>query len=144
MHYLNERSSNVERWYCSHVICIQSIQTGKKRKTSLGREQIASKQQLREDALHQTNFVKSFEFDENTKEAQTEPSCTSVSCITLPEVRSVSTQIEPVMNNFGVIYIIKQFDYVDKDEVSSSDYESIESEYHQSDAIWWQKFFREF
>ena len=47
----------------------------------------------------------------------------------------MSAQIEPVMNDFGVIYIIKQFDYVDKDEVSSSDYESIESEYHQSDAI---------
>ena len=48
----------------------------------------------------------------------------------------MSTKIEPVMNDFGVVHIIKQFDYVDKDEVSPSDYEIIESEYHQSDAIW--------
>ena len=86
--------------------------------------------------LTSDKLVKSFEFDKNPKKVQTEPQCTSVSCIALPEVRSVSTQIEPVMNDFGVIYIIKQFDYVDKDEVSPSDYESIESEYHQSDAIW--------
>ena len=33
-----------------------------------------------------------------------------------PEVRSVSTQVESVMNDFVVQCIVKQFDYTDKDE----------------------------
>ena len=55
-----------------------------KRRTSLGREQIASKRQLCEDALHY-NELESFEFNENTKEVQTEPQCTSFSCLILPD-----------------------------------------------------------
>lgn len=33
-----------------------------------------------------------------------------------PEVRSVSTQVESVMNDFVVQCIVKQFDYTNKDE----------------------------
>ena len=67
------------------------------------------------------------------KEVQTEPQWSSVSCMISLEVRSVSTQLEPVMNYFGVQCIIEKFGYVDKDEASQSDYESSESEYHQSE-----------
>ena len=49
------------------------------------------------------------------------------------EVRTVSTQIEPVMNDLDVQCIINQFNYADKDEAFQPDYESNKSEYHQSE-----------
>ena len=51
-----------------------------------------------------------------------------------PQVRSVSPQEEPAMNDFGIQCIIRQFNCTDKDESFQSDYESNESEYRQSGA----------
>ena len=47
------------------------------------------------------------------------------------------------MNDFGIQCIIKQFDYVDKDESSQSDYESSKSEYHQKEGQYDDKSFSE-
>ena len=84
-------------------------------RTSHGREQIASKQQLCEDGFYNNEFLKSFEIDESTKGVQEEPQCTFVSCMISLEVRSFSTQVELVMNDFGVQFITEQFDYVNKE-----------------------------
>lgn len=51
-------------------------------KRSRGGEQLTSKRQLCENVLHHNELMKSFEFDENTKQVQTELKCVSVSCAT--------------------------------------------------------------
>lgn len=105
-----------------------------KRRASLRREETASKRQFCEDALHHNKLVESLEFDVNTKEVQTELEYNSVSCMTSPEVKSVSTQVESIMNDFGVQCNIELLEYAGKDEESQSDYESSdESEYQQSE-----------
>ena len=57
-------------------------------KRSRGGEQISSKRQLYENVLHHNELMKSFEFDENTKQVQTELQCISVSCTISLEVTS--------------------------------------------------------
>ena len=110
-----------------------------KRRTSLAREETAAKRQLCEEALYQNDLVKSFEYEINTKEVQTELQCNSVSSITSPEVTSVSTQVSRIdlmiMNDVATQCDIEPLDCVDKVEESQSDYESSdESEYHQRES----------
>ena len=84
------------------------------------REETAAKQQLCEDAFYHNESVKSFEYDINTKETQTELHCNYVSSMTSPEVMSTSTQITPVyliiMNDFGTQYNIEPLNYNDNNE----------------------------
>ena len=109
-----------------------------KRRTSLARGDTAAKRQLCEEALYQNDLVKSFEYEINTKEVQTELQCNSVCSMASPEVASVSTQVSHIdlmiMNDVVTQCDIKLLDCVDKVEESQSDYESSnESEYHQSE-----------
>ena len=107
---------------------------------SLLREKTAAKQHLYEDTFYHNKSVKSFEYDINTKETQTELHCNSVSSMTSPEVRSISTHITlndlMIMNDFDTQFNIEPLNHDNNDEESqieckSSD--SAESKYHQSE-----------
>ena len=108
-------------------------------RTSLVREKTAAKRQLCEEALYQNDLVKSFEYEINTKEVQTELQCNSVCSMTSPEVASVSTQVShidlTIMNDVVTQCDIEPLDCVDKVEEYQSDYESCdESECHQCES----------
>ena len=94
-----------------------------KRRTSLLREENAAKRQLCEYAFYYNESVKSFGYDINTKESQTELHCNSVSSLTSPEVTSISNQVTPIdlmiMNNdFGTLCNIEPLNYDDNNEES--------------------------
>ena len=79
------------------------------------------------EALYQNDLVKSFEYEINTKEVQTELQCNSVCSMTSPEVASVSTQVSHI--DLTILNVVTQCDIellncVDKVEESQSDYES--------------------
>ena len=110
-----------------------------KHRTSLTREETAAKRQLCEEALYQNDLVKSFEYEINTKEVQTELQCNSVCSMTSPEVVLVSTQVShidlTIMNDVVTQCDIEPLDCIDKVDKSQPDYESSdESEYHQSES----------
>ena len=62
-----------------------------KRRTSLLREETAANRQLCEDNFYHNELVKSFEYDINTKETQTELHCNSVSSMASLELTPIST-----------------------------------------------------
>ena len=93
-----------------------------KRRTSLAREETAAKRQLCEEVLYQNDLVKSFEYEINTREVQTELQCNSVCSMTSPEVASVSTQVLhidlTIMNDVVTQCDIEPVDCMDKVEES--------------------------
>ena len=87
--------------------------------------------------MYQNDLVKSFEYEINTKEVQTELQCNSGCSMTSPEVASVSSQVLHIdltfMNDVVTQCDIQPLDCIDKVEESQSDYESSD-EYHQSES----------